>query len=141
MADDFGLDFSELNKLAADLGTVAANAGPKLRSAIEYTSVEVKKGAQQKVGKRKHWRQAAAAIDYEIKASASIGGSSITSEIGYDKDKPAGKLGNLVEFGAPNSPNALTPGDELRTALHEQEADFEKGLSKALEDAERKAGL
>lgn len=128
MGDSFGLDFSELNKLAADLGTVAGKAGPKLRSAIEYTSVEVKKGAQQKVGKRRHWRQAAAAIDYEVKVAASLGGSSITSEIGYDKDKPAGKLGNLVEFGAPGSPNALTPGNELQTALHEQEADFEKGL-------------
>jgi hypothetical protein len=141
MADDFGLDFSELTKLAADLGTVSGKAGPKLRSAIEYTSVAVKKGAQQKVGKRRHWRQAAAAIDYEVKASASVGGSSITSEIGYDKDKPAGKLGNLVEFGAPGSPNALTPGNELQTALHEQEADFERGLSIAIQQAEREAGL
>lgn len=141
MGDSFELDFSELNKLAADLGTVAGKAGPKLRSAIEYTSVEVKKGAQQKVGRRKHFKQAAAAIDYEVKVSAALSGSSITSEIGYDKGKPVGKLGNLVEFGAPGSPNALTPGNELQTALHEQEADFEKGLSIAIQQAEREAGL
>lgn len=141
MVDGFGLDFSELTKLAADLGDVPKHVGPNLRSAIEYTSVGVKKATQEKVGKRRHFKQAAAAIDYDIKVDARLTGSSITSEIGYNKGRGVGKLGNLIEFGAPGAPNALTPGNELQTSLHEQEADFEKGLSRALEDAERRAGL
>jgi hypothetical protein len=138
MGDSFGLDLSELNKLAADLGTVAGKAGPKLRSAIEYTSVEVKKGAQQKVGRRKHFKQAAAGIDYEVKS----GLTGIEAEVGYSKDRSdAAKLGNLVEFGAPGSKNALTPGNELQRSLKENEGDFLTGIEKAAGDALRKRGL
>ena len=71
------------------------------------------------------------------------------SDIGYSKEKPLskkgkplGNLGNLVEFGAPNGPNGpLAPGNELLTSLNEFDDDFVTGLSKAVEDAERKAGL
>lgn len=140
MADGISFDFSELTALAADLGTVPDNAGPNVRKAVEFTSVEVKKSAAKKVTKRRHFRQAAAAIGFDVTAKAGAT-SSITSEIGYDKGRPSGKLGNLVEFGAPGSPNALTPGNELVSSLHENEADFQKGLERALADAERKAGL
>lgn len=134
-------DFTELTALAADLGQVPDNAGPFINSAVQFTSKEIVKGAQKKVRKRKHFKQAANAIDYEL--TVALGEkSAITSEIGYDKDQSgAAKLGSLIEYGAPGAPNALTPGNELQTSLHEQEDDFEKGLSKALEDAERKAGL
>lgn len=141
MSDGIEFDFSELQALAADLGTVPGNAGSNIRQAVEVTSRKVKDGAKKKVGKRhKALRHAAVAIDYDI--AVELGDrSTITSEIGYNKDKAPGPLGNLIEFGAPGAVNALTPGNELQTALHEQESDFEAGLSKALEDAERKAGL
>lgn len=141
MSDNIKFDFSELTGLAADLGEVQASAERTIRSAIEYTSVEIKKSAARKVGKRKHFKQAAQAIDYELKSFQGFGVSVLQSEIGFDKDKPAGALGNLTEFGAPGADNALAPGSELVTSLHEQEGDFVKGLNKALEDAERKAGL
>ena len=141
MSDGIDLDFSELTSLAADLGKVPENAGPLINSAVQFKSREIKKSAAKKVGRRKHFKQAAQAIDYDLKVFQGFGVSVLQSEIGFDKDKPAGALGNLTEFGAPGAANALTPGNELVSSLHEQEADFEKGLSKALEDAERKAGL
>lgn len=142
MADKFDFDFSELTSLAADLGQVPATAGRFINSAVQVTSGKIAKAARSKVGRRRHFKQAAAGIDYEIKVEASAAGSSITSEIGYDKAKTdAAKLGNLVEFGAPGAANALAPGNELVTSLQEQEGDFVRGLLKATEDAERKAGL
>lgn len=141
MADGMSFNFDEIDQLAADLGDVPSNVGPFLNSAIQFTSKEIKKSAAKKVRGRKNLGQAAQAIDYEITATPGIGGSVLESEIGYDKEKTAGPLGNLIEFGAPGSPNTLTPGNELLTALHENEADFEKGIRQALEDAEKKAGL
>lgn len=137
MSDGVSFDFSELDKLTADLGTVPPEAVKNLRSAVQVTAFRVKKGAAEKVGRRKHFRQAAAAITYDTAESK----SGVEAEIGYDKDRDTGKLGNLVEFGAPGAPNALTPGNELATALHDEEPDFVRGVEKALDDAHRKAGL
>lgn len=136
MAESF--DFSELEKLAADLGEVASTAGPFINSAVQFTSNEVVKASRKKVRRRKHFGQAAPAIDYEI---TTVFGQVIQSDIGYNKDLDPGKLGWLIEYGAPDSPNALTPGNELQRSLHENEDDFVKGLSIALMDAEKKAGL
>lgn len=141
MPDGISFNFDELTQLAADLGEVPDNFGPFLNSAIQFTSKEIKKSAAKKVRGRKNLGQAAQAIDYELKIFRGFGVSLLQSEIGYDKDKNAGELGNLIEFGAPGSPNTLTPGNELVTSLHEQEADFEKGIRQASADAERKAGL
>jgi len=149
MADGVEFDLSELTKLSADLGDVPKNAGPLINSAIQGTSVNIKKAAQKTVGQRRHFKKAAAAIDYEVKV---VFGQLIQSEIGYDKEKvvgtskkggPAtpGNLGNLIEFGAPGSKNALAPTSDLANALHANEADFQRGLNNALSDAEREAGL
>lgn len=150
-------DFSELDSLARDLGEVAGNAGGFINSAVQVTSVRIKKDAAKSVSSSKYWIRAAGAIGYEITVEAGVGGSSIKSEIGYDKDKvlghkapkpnsrrrvgpgTAGDLGSLREFGAPG--RSLAPHNDLANALHANEADFEHGLSVALRDAEREAGL
>lgn len=130
--------FDDLYRLAADLDAVPAETVPNLKKALGVTSGKVKKAAQAKVRGRKHFKQAAAGIDYEVKSSL----TGIEAEVGYDKDRnePA-KLGNLVEFGAPGSKNALTPGNELQRSLKENEADFLTGIEKAAGDALRKRGL
>lgn len=145
MSDSISFDFSEVNALAADLGKVPGNAGPFINSALQHTAVEVKKDAAKTVGQRKHFKQAAASIDYDVDAKASAGGSSLTVEIGYNKAKDVGKLGNLVEFGSPGNPATnlpqLPPGNDLANALEKQTPDFQSGLEKALRDAEAKSGL
>lgn len=142
MADSVSFDFHELNVLSADLGEVVQNVGPNLRAALMVTSVNVKKAAQRKVSRRKHFKQAAASIDFEVKTLQAFGVSVIQSEIGYSKERGgASDLGNLIEFGAPGSPNALTPGNELQTALQDNMTDFVRGLAIATAQAEREAGL
>jgi len=154
-------DFSELNTLAADLGEVSRNAGPNIRKAVEVTSRNVKDAANESVrSSRASWsKPLAGAIDYEITAEAGAGGSFIESEVGYNQSRygDRAKLGNLREFGAPNAPSGFfskgtfipipgsraprAPHNDLANALHENENDFVDGLSKALRDAEREAGL
>lgn len=130
-------DFGEIDKLAADLGDVAGASDKPIRQALNVTSMKVKKGAQEKVRARKHFSQAASAITFDVTARA--GG--IESEIGYDKTRNVGKLGNLVEHGAPGAANALAPGNELQRSLHEQEEDFQRGIERAVDDMLKDAGL
>lgn len=139
-----GFDFSELDKLAADLGEVPNSAGPFINSALQRTAVNVKRGAAATVGKRRYFKQAAGNISYDVKASHGVTSSALEVEIGYDKGG-AGNLGNLVEFGSPGDPSTnlppLAPGNDLKTALAKNQDDFVKGLDAALKDAERKSGL
>lgn len=141
MADEITFDFSELTELVADLGAAPAEAVPAVGSALQYTANRIKRGAAAKVRSRRHFKQAAAAIDYELTGFSGFGANVIAVEIGYDKHRPAGALGNLIEFGAPGSLNALTPGGELITTLHQEQPDFVKGLGKALDDAHKRVGL
>lgn len=133
-------DFSELLSLAVDLEGAPDNLPKYLGKALGVTSKKIKESAAEKVSGRKHFSQAASAIDYELTGySGAVSG--MFSEIGYNKDKPAGKLGNLAEFGAPNAGNQLAPGGELQAALQENEADFEKGVAAAADDALNAVGL
>ncbi len=156
------VDFSELLALAMDLEEVADNAGPHIRKAVEAAAFDVKKDAAKAVRGRKLLGQASAAIDYELKGHAGFGATVLDAEIGYDKQKPGGPLGNLIEFGAPNAvpfvqvgsgdskrwvkvPNAtpkpLPPGNELQTALAANEDNFVERLDAALDDALEENGL
>lgn len=138
MADGISFDFSALNKLAADLERAAEGIEPFLKSALNVTSLKIKRSAQSKVRGRKRFGQAAQAITFDVTARKRY----IDSEIGYDKRRGgAANLGNLVEFGAPGSPNALAPGSELVSSLHEEEADFVRGVERAVDDSLKKAGL
>ena len=147
MPDSLDADFSELDSLARDLGTVSSLAGPFIRKAVEVTSGKVKKTAQESIkndDKSKRWKALPGTIDYEITVDAAAGGSSLSSEIGYNRTRygDKAKLGNLRELGAPGADGVpLAPHNDLVNALHENEKDLEFGLDKALRDAERKAGL
>jgi hypothetical protein len=144
MAADF--DFSDLTKLAADLGEAPKSLGPFLRGALTKTATDVKKAAAKSVGSSELWKGAAGAIDYDVVANPGDLASTLTVEVGYNKDKPAGALGNLREFGAPNATYGgksvpLGPHNDLLTALEASAPDFEVGIAKATEDALRKVGL
>lgn len=139
MSDEFKFDFSELTQLAADLGEVKDTIGPFLNSAVQFTSTKIKKGAQKRVRQVKRWKAAAAAIDYEVTTFQGFGISAIKSDIGYNKGKAGGSLGNIREFGAPAQNTA--PSNDLVTELHDNEADFQKGIERAEKDAAKKVRL
>lgn len=133
MADRFDVDMSEVNQLAADLGEVAANAGVLVSKALEVSARNV----------RDHWRAGAsgmrhapaypASITYDMSSFAGFGVTVLQAEIGPDKDRTQGALGNLIEYGSVNNP----PQGQGQAALEANIEDFEKGLDMALETSER----
>ena len=124
-------DFSELMQLAADIEHGGEAISGNVRKAVQVTSHKIKEDARASVRGRKGLGHAANAITYDTKESA----SGVESEIGYDKGRGAGKLGNLIEFGAPNSGNQLSPSHDLGNSLLNNEDDFVHGLERAVDDA------
>jgi hypothetical protein len=158
VSDDV-VDFSEVLQLAADFGAVPAHAGPLVNSAMQVTAVKVKKSAQDKVaGGSKRWSALPNSIDYDIKLGDSGSGDkigaiaaglahgvtgaaadSITAEVGYNKSRGGGPLGNIREFGAPRKDTP--PHNDLANALEENQDDFFRGQEIAIADAEGKSRL
>ena len=132
-------DFTDLLQLGDDLERAPESLPRRVRQAVEVTSRNVKDSARGKVRGRKLLGQAAAAIDYELTGSSGDV-SGISAEIGYQKGG-VGDLGNLVEFGAPGGTHPIGPGGELQDALAENADDLEQGVTKAVSDALREAGL
>lgn len=136
MADGFSIDFSALDKLAADLGEVPKNAGENVRKATEVSARKVKDEWRGKLRGARYLPAASRAINYDLKGGNAIRGSQIEAEIGADLGGQ-GSLVGIVEYGSPT----LAPRGYGLKALEDTAEDFQHGLEKALEDAERKAGL
>jgi len=130
-------DFSELDRLAADLGTVPAKTGPKIRQALEVTSRHVKDAWRDKLKGSISFKHLPGAVSYDVTTFQGFGASVFKSEIGFDKDKPQGALGTFSEFGKPNQP----PMGFGHASLQENQGDFEKGLDIAIAQALKEAGL
>lgn len=131
------VDWREFAELAQDLEDVPKKAGKNIRKAVEVTARKVKN----------HWRDGAKgmahapgfpfSVSYDLQGFSGFGVSLISAEIGPDKSGPQGALGNLIEFGSRNN----APQGIGQAALHANEADFEHGLSIAVADAHKEAGL
>lgn len=130
-------DFSEVDQLVADLGEVAENAGPNINKAVNVTSLLVKKAWQEPLKGSRTLPALPYAITYDVTTESVLGNSVIVSEIGFDKGRNQGALGNISEYGTPT----ITGRGYGLAALEANQKDFEKGLSIALEQAERAAGL
>lgn len=137
MADSIGSDASELGRLAADLGKVADNAVPNIRKALDVTSGKIRKTWREKLGRSPTLPGLPGALSWDVTGEASLTGSVLQSEIGFDKQRYQGPLGNISEFGTPT----VTGRGFGLASLHENEADFQRGLEIAIEQAEREAGL
>jgi hypothetical protein len=129
MPDGFNIDFSDIDQLAADIAEVPKKAGPKIRQAVEVTSRHIKDAWRDKLTGSEHLPGLPYAVDYDITTFQGFGASVIKSEIGFDKDRPQGALGNISEYGSINNP----PRGYGLAALQENIADFEKGLGIAIE--------
>lgn len=135
MSADF--DYSELNRLAADLGEAPKKSGPLLRKALEVTARNVKDSWRSKLKGSQSLPGLPAAVSYDVNAHKVFGVGILEAEIGFDKSKPQGPLGNISEFGTPKTP----PRGFGHAALQENTEDFEKGIELAIDQALREAGL
>jgi hypothetical protein len=135
VSSDF--DFSELNRLAADLGDVPKKSGPLLRKAIEVTARNVKDSWRSKLKGSQTLPGLPAAVSYDVSTFQGFGVSILQAEIGFDKTKPQGALGNVSEYGTPT----VAPRGFGHAALQENQADFEKGIGIAVDQALGEVGL
>lgn len=127
MADP-ALDLRQFDELVADLGKIPGRLAPQV-------AATVKKGAQNiKDDWADRWSDldSAPRLDAAISYSLAGGGYGVfAAEIGPDKDRPQGALGNLVEYGSVN--NAPIPGGA--PALDAEEPRFTKAIAGAAADA------
>lgn len=85
------------NSLAADMLKAAGEAIVGTRAIVAKGSLNIKNDARANVlaSAPVHNAHAAYAITYDTQ----IGRTVVSGEIGYDKDRPGGSLGNLLEYG------------------------------------------
>lgn len=132
------VDNSDLSKLAVDLGAVPERSGRNLRKAVEVTARHVRDTARENAMGMAHAPAFPYSITYDVKGSGNNGaGSQLEAEVGPDKDRPQGALGNLIEYGSINN----GPLGIMHGALQANEADFERGIQIAIDDALREVGL
>lgn len=131
MTDGIIIDTSELSALAADLGEAPARAGRNIRSAVGRTAHRIRDDWRDSAQGLPHAPLFPYSISYDLKVFQGFGASVIQAEIGPDKERPQGALGNLIEYGSVNNP----PMGLGHGALQKNEDDFERGLTIAVSDA------
>lgn len=102
--DEAGFDdwIRALDQAAEDV----ADQGKKV---VGKGSLNIKKGAQRRVSGFAHLPHYPRAISYDVTSK----GTFIESEIGPDKKRPQGPLGNIVEYGTVNNAPIPHLGPEL----------------------------
>lgn len=129
MAD---FDFSALDALATDLGG-AADALPNVKKAVTVTARNVKDSWRDKLKGSSTLPALPYAVTYDVTADA----GSVEGEVGFDKSRNQGPLGNISEFGSMNNP----PRGFGLASLEENQADFVKGIEQAIGDTLKAADL
>lgn len=124
-------DASGLRNLMADLGKIPPKALPAAERLLGKTSLIIKKDAQRRISGHPH----APAYPYSLGYDLYYLPGQVRSQIGPDKNKRQGALGNILELGTVN--NAPLP--HLVPALDAEETKFDAYAAalgeKLIEDA------
>lgn len=119
--------WAETEALAADLVAAPARLMAGLPAVVSKGALNIKNDWRASASGLKHAPQYPNSINYDI--SASPDGTS--AEIGPDKDKPQGPLGNLLEFGSANN----APHLDGQRALDAEAPRFEAAVEDLAEEA------
>lgn len=95
MADSISADFSEVHKLVADFGHATARVLPLVDAVVKKAADNLKKDLAGQATYSRHFRGMAGSISYD----SAYGLGSVAYEVGPDKDRRGGALGNLFFFG------------------------------------------
>lgn len=138
MRDSFELDFSDVVKLAASFVDLEVDIGENVRKAVIVTARHVKDDWQEPLKGSPTIPRGPYAISYDIAGGNAVRGSEITAEIGPVVG--VGGVGGLIgmlEYGTPST----GPRGFGAAALEKNQADFQKGLEIAVDQAMKKEGL
>lgn len=137
MADGAEFDFSELDYLSADIAKAASGVNERLQTALGVSAGKIKDAWRDKLEGSETLPALPYAVTYDVDETNLFGVDVIRAEIGFDKTRVQGPLGTISEFGTPSTP----PRGFGHAALEENQADFERGVEIALDQALREAGL
>lgn len=127
-------DFSAFDQLAAEIGKVDDGAQKQLRQAVEVNSRKVKDAWNSKLYTEGHAARTGRAITYDITVTR----DEIAADIGAKRG--SGRQAGIVRLLENGSVKNGAHGYGA-AALHENERDLEQGVTKALDDAFKQAGL
>lgn len=108
-------DFSELRKLSFDMGKGTAETVTGARKVIEVAAFKIKAGMIEDAKKEcdAYAKRFPYSITYDLKG--------LDAEIGPDKDRPQGALGNILYFGTstqgPTIPDIAGPLNKEATVV------------------------
>ncbi|GIF14788.1 hypothetical protein [Actinoplanes teichomyceticus] len=125
--DELRIDTTEVGKLAAQIDHAVEVLPREIRAVVQRGAFNIKRDAQKRIGRGPYLPAYARSISYDSRETP----TGAWAEIGPDKDRPQGPLGNILEYGSPGR----APIPHLAPALAAEAPRFEK----ALEDVVLKA--
>ena len=120
---DFDVTVTGLRELEATFGRIRVGTLPAVDAVVRQSTMTVKRGAQRRVSGLAHAPAYPSSITDDIFHTP----FSVRSEIGPDKNRRQGALGNLIAFGSLN--NAPIP--HLFPDLDAEAPHFERALAEA----------
>jgi hypothetical protein len=121
------IEHGDLDRLVLDLDNAASGMPKEAAAVVEKGALNIKTGAQRRIGRPAHAPSYGAALGYDMRTAA----PGPEAEIGPDKNKRQGALGNILEHGTINNP----PRPHIRPAVDEELPKFEKAMQDLAEKA------
>lgn len=121
------IEHGDLDRLVLDLDQAASGMPEEAANVVERGALNIKNGARRRVGGLGHAPAYPNAITYDMRD----GMRGPEAEIGPDKGRRQGALGNILEFGTINS----APIPHIRPAADEELPKFEKAMQDLSEKA------
>lgn len=127
------IDSADMRQLAADMGSVPSEVEANTVKALNVTSFKIRSAWREKL----RGSSTLPALPYAVTFDAKQGRGVLESEIGFDKGRAQGALGNISEFGSVNN----APRGFGAAALAENAEDFVTGILLASDSALKDARL
>lgn len=118
------VDFSQVDRLADELMAVPAEVEPKVRKVVARGALNVKNTMRDEAQSGGSYRHFHRSISYDLENGG------MAAEIGPDKGRIQGALGNILYFGT--SKNA--PQLDIMSGLNREAPRFERALIDVVED-------
>lgn len=130
--DGVSINLTEITMLASQMEGFRTRLGPAMKDVTSKGALNIKNAAKQSImAQTRHLyvKQYPNSITYTItKANQQM----VEAEIGPDRDKPQGALGNLLEYGTPNNGG---PRPHLQPAMDGEADNYERFMAEAAENA------
>jgi hypothetical protein len=113
-------EHGDVDRLIAALDKAVYDTPNEVGKVVARGALNIKNGAKRRIGRPAH----APAYGYSIGYDFQRWGMGATADIGPDKGRRQGALGNLLEYGSVNNP----PIPHIRPAAEEELPRFERAM-------------